>query len=278
MPPIDPITRAARLIHDADALVIATGAGMGVDSGLPDFRGSEGFWRAYPALRASGTRFESIASPAAFESSPAQAWGFYGHRLALYRSTVPHRGFSLLKQWGEQKPHGYSVFTSNVDGQFQRAGFDPARVHECHGSLLHLQCLEPCSDWIDAADGFEPEIDTDACVLLNAPPRCPHCGGLARPNVLMFNDWGWVEQRQGAQAKRQNEWIARIRNPVVIEIGAGTAIPSVRRFTEGLARHADGHVVRINPAAAAIHRDMGVGLEMGALAALEAIERALARG
>jgi len=168
------------------------------------------------------------------------------------------------------------VFTSNVDGQFQRAGFDPARVHECHGSLLHLQCLQPCSDWIDAADGFEPEIDTDACVLLNAPPRCPHCGGLARPNLLMFNDWGWVEQRQGAQAKRQNEWIARIRNPVVIEIGAGTAIPSVRRFTEGLACRADGHVVRINPAAAAIHRDMGVGLEMGALEAIEAIERALA--
>jgi NAD-dependent SIR2 family protein deacetylase len=275
MPPIDPITRAARLIHDADALVIAAGAGMGVDSGLPDFRGSEGFWRAYPALRASGTRFESIACPTAFESSPAQAWGFYGHRLALYRRTVPHRGFSLLKQWGEQKQHGYSVFTSNVDGQFQRAGFDPARVHECHGSVLHLQCLQPCSDWIDTAE-FDPEVDMDTCALLNTPPRCPHCGGLARPNVLMFNDWGWVEQRQRGQAARQAAWLSSIDRPVVIEIGAGTAIPSVRRFAEQLARDSGARMVRINPLDARVPKDSGVGLKMGALAALEAIDQALA--
>jgi hypothetical protein len=72
---------AARLIDQADALVIAAGAGIGVDSGLPDFRGAEGFWRAYPALGRAGLRFEEIASPAAFRADPELAWGFYGHRL-----------------------------------------------------------------------------------------------------------------------------------------------------------------------------------------------------
>src|SRR5438067_1528316 len=118
----DQIVRAARLIAQADALVIAAGAGFGVDSGLPDFRGTEGFWRAYPALAKSGIAFHAIASPDAFNAHPHQAWGFYGHRLALYRRTQPHAGFALLRKWGGTKRHGYSVFTSNVDGQFQAAG------------------------------------------------------------------------------------------------------------------------------------------------------------
>src|SRR4051812_40413276 len=131
------IRRAAALIDQADALIIAAGAGMGVDSGLPDFRGAEGFWKAYPTLRAANVDFYSIASPSSFQSDLEQAWGFYGHRLALYRKTVPHAGFELLRRWGESMPHGYSVFTSNVDGHFQKAGFDPGRIHECHGSIHH---------------------------------------------------------------------------------------------------------------------------------------------
>lgn len=76
---------AARLIDEADSLIIAAGAGMGVDSGLPDFRGVGGFWQAYPALGRAKIRFEEIASPATFERDPTLAWGFYGHRLNLYR-------------------------------------------------------------------------------------------------------------------------------------------------------------------------------------------------
>ena len=67
--------RAAELLEQADALVVAAGAGMGVDSGLPDFRGNEGFWRAYPALGRARRDFASIASPAAFHATPALAWG-----------------------------------------------------------------------------------------------------------------------------------------------------------------------------------------------------------
>ena len=77
------IERAATLIRQAQSLVIAAGAGMGVDSGLPDFRGNTGFWKAYPALGKAGLEFVSVASPQTFENNPALAWGFYGHRLAL---------------------------------------------------------------------------------------------------------------------------------------------------------------------------------------------------
>ena len=139
--PARQVRAAAAAIASADALIVAAGAGMGVDSGLPDFRGNEGFWKAYPALGRERIDFAAIASPDAFARDPSRAWGFYGHRLALYRRTVPHAGFATLRRWRERAPHGAFVFTSNVDGQFQKAGTPPDRVVECHGSIHHLQCL-----------------------------------------------------------------------------------------------------------------------------------------
>ena len=124
----DLITRAAQAIAEADALLIAAGAGMSVDSGLPDFRSRDGFWRQYPALEPLGLSFEQIAQPQWFNYAPAMAWAWYGHRQGLYRSTEPHAGYRLLRAWGEAMPAGCFVVTSNVDGQFEKARFSPARV------------------------------------------------------------------------------------------------------------------------------------------------------
>lgn len=269
------IEQAASLLEQADALIVAAGAGMGVDSGLPDFRGREGFWRAYPALRESGIDFYSIASPSAFVSAPERAWGFYGHRLALYRKTVPHHGFVLLKHWEERMPHGVSVFTSNVDGQFQKAGFDPQQIHECHGSIHHLQCLQPCCAAIWPAQDFQPEVDEETCQLRNPAPLCPHCGGLARPNVLMFSDWGWIDQRSATQASQQEAWLSAVRRPVVIELGAGTAIPSVRHFSQRVIHEFGGRLIRINPNEYDVPTRLDVGLPMGAAAGLAAMANVL---
>jgi NAD-dependent SIR2 family protein deacetylase len=144
--PLESLEQAAHLLCGAQSLLICAGAGMGVDSGLPDFRGTQGFWQAYPALRDSGIDFHEIANPAAFASDPALAWGFYGHRLQLYRDTVPHAGFAILRDLAARMPGGAFVFTSNVDGQFQRAGFEEAQIVECHGAIDQLQCTLPCSN------------------------------------------------------------------------------------------------------------------------------------
>lgn len=272
---MDAIARAAALITTADALLVTAGAGMGVDSGLPDFRGNDGFWRAYPALGDIGLPFTAIASPAVFRSRPALGWGFYGHRLALYRRTVPHEGFAVLQRWASRMVNGAFVFTSNVDGQFQRSGFDPLRVYECHGSLHLLQCLRPCHGAIWEADAFEPDVDADTCQLRGPAPVCERCGSLARPNVLMFGDGGWLDARAAAQEQRLDAWLARVERPVVVELGAGTAIPSVRHFGESVARRRRHGLVRVNPLESAVPEARDVGLAMGALEALRAIDAAL---
>jgi NAD-dependent SIR2 family protein deacetylase len=269
------IERAASLIAGADALIVAAGAGMGVDSGLPDFRGNAGFWRAYPALAAAQIAFMDIASPAAFRAHPRRAWGFYGHRLALYRATAPHAGYGLLRRWGEAMRAGCFVFTSNVDGHFQKAGFDPLRIDECHGSIHHLQCLAPCSAEIWPAAGFEPAVDNARCELLNAAPACPHCGGLARPNILMFDDWDWAATRRDEQLMRRQRWLAGVRRPVVIEIGAGTGIPTVRAFAERIVLQHGGALIRINPREPHVGALRGVGIAGDALATLAAIDALL---
>ncbi|MYN04846.1 NAD-dependent deacetylase [Pseudoduganella sp. DS3] len=264
--------RAAELIAQADGLVIAAGAGLGVDSGLPDFRGNEGFWKAYPALAQARMEFSSVASPQTFHADPALAWGFYGHRLALYRATVPHEGFALLRAWGDAMDQGSFVFTSNVDGQFQKAGFEERAIHECHGSIHHLQCLQPCCSKIWPADEFTPDVDASACRLRSALPRCPDCGGLARPNILMFGDWDWIERRSALQAARLESWLEQLRRPLVIELGAGTAIPSVRHFGHRVLQRG-GRMVRINPREFAVGSAADVGMAAGALEGLRAIAK-----
>jgi NAD-dependent SIR2 family protein deacetylase len=262
------VEAAAVAIAEADAILIGAGAGMGVDSGLPDFRGDEGFWAAYPPMRHLNIRFSEMADPRWFRDDPSLAWGFYGHRLHLYRDTAPHPGFELLQRMAGDRP--LFVFTSNVDGAFQRSGFAADQVYEVHGSLHHLQCSEPCSDAIWSAEGTDVPIDPTTFRASEPLPKCPRCGSLARPNVLMFGDWGWSGSRSEAQAARFSQWVRSVGRVAVLEFGAGTALPTVRRQCERVAQSL-GTLVRVNPRESFGPRGT-IELAMGAQAACVAIE------
>lgn len=261
-------TLAAELMTQAEALLIGAGAGMGIDSGLPGFRGHQGFWAAYPPYH--GRSFADLACPQTFTADPELAWGFYGHRLNLYRQTQPHAGFAILRRWAEAMPHGYFVMTSNVDGHFQRAGFDPERIYECHGSIHHLQCHAGCPE-IWPADAVNLVIDPVQFRAVSELPCCPQCGAVARPNLLMFGDAGWQSDRYEVQRERYKTWLETVQNGrlVAIELGAGTALPKVRRECELAA----WWVIRINPhdTEPPTH---GVLLPAGAVEALTALENA----
>ncbi len=273
----DKVRRATVAIDTADALLVTAGAGMGVDSGLPDFRGTQGFWRAYPVISKLGLSFEEMANPAWFKEDPALAWAFYGHRLNLYRTTVPHAGFSQLLEVGRAMPHGYFVFTSNVDGHFQKAGFAPERIVECHGSIHHFQCSASCTDEIWDADG-DVSIDAENFRAMEPLPRCRNCSASARPNILMFNDWSWLYQRTQTQEERFSNWLNELEKSsatvVVVEVGAGSAIPTVRSTSERVAERFGGALIRINPREHDVPRGH-IGLGVGAAEAIQSICRCL---
>jgi len=270
------IRAAAKILEVATAVVVTAGAGMSVDSGLPDFRGNEGFWKAYPPFRKMGLSFEDLANPQWFESDPALAWGFYGHRLNLYRKTKPHPGYSILLRWMSKAAMGGFVYTSNVDGAFVKAGLDPSRVVECHGSIHHAQCTRGCLGIVKMAEG-DVAVNEDTFTAEGPLPRC-RCGGLLRPNILMFFDVGWSHRRTGDQEERFTGWLDEVRNKfgrvVVVEVGAGKAISTVRSRSENLAKKLNGALIRINPT------DPGgppgtISIPMGGLAALRQIDETM---
>lgn len=270
------LDRASALLAAADALLICAGAGIGVDSGLPDFRGDEGFWRAYPPYQRLGLRFVELADPVHFAADPDLAWGFYGHRLALYRATTPHAGFGILARWAQTMPAGARVFTSNVDGQFQRAGFAEDHVAEAHGSIHHLQCLLPCQRTIWDASPLSVTVDPDSMRAIGELPTCPRCASVARPNIFMFGDHAWIPDRSQHALDDLTAWRRALRGNrlVVVEVGAGTAVPTVRRMSE-LASAASGALIRINPREPDVRHGRGVFLAMGAAAALTELDTRL---
>ncbi len=263
------IRHASRLISSASRIWIGAGAGMGVDSGLPDFRGNEGFWNAYPPFRKLGLSFYDLANPRWFRDNPRQAWGFYGHRLNLYRGTAPHAGFDVLLGWVKRFRYNYTVFTSNVDGHFQRSGFNPDRIVECHGSINHLQCSVPCGGSIWPIVDLQIQVDTQTMLADGQLPNCPKCGSVARPNVLMFGDFDWLSSRTDHQLSRYEEWLL-IENDdhVVLEFGAGTAVPTVRYE----AQRQRGHLIRVNPRESDI-AGPGISIQCGALEFIQRVDK-----
>lgn len=261
------IFSAANNIKSAESILILTGAGMGVDSGLPDFRGKNGFWREYPIFEHLKLNFEDIANPKWFDDDPTLAWGFYGHRLNQYREVIPHAGFSILKQLITKKK-GF-VYTTNVDGQFQKAGFDRSSIVELHGSIHHLQCKSLCTHSV-IKNRYNPVIDTNKMRVTNDIVKCEYCDSIMRPNILMFGDCTWSPIRYVEQEYRYREWLNRIdvNKLCVIEIGVGTALPILRWITDRFAAKGS-KCIRIDPQDEYIFD--GIGLRMTALNALTEI-------
>ena len=268
------INTAANWIQSAAGLLILSGAGMGVDSGLPDFRGDRGFWKAYPMYERLGVRFAQAANPIHFDQDPEFGWGFYAHRLALYRQTEPHRGFYFPQQWAERFGSSLFAVTSNVDGQFQKAGFSDEQIFEVHGSIHHLQCTRPCSHSI-WTNQLNIPLDLKKMRARNIP-RCPSCDSVSRPNILMFGDPSWLENRTREQEQRFQQFLdtSEHENIVAIEIGAGLAVPTIRMMTERLARRGV-RSIRINPFDASIAAP-NLSLQLTGLSAFEQLNHLLA--
>ncbi len=249
---------------------------MGVDSGLPDFRGDRGFWQAYPAYARLGISFIECANPEHFAADPSFAWGFYGHRTNLYRDTIPHEGFHIISSWIKRNSADYFVVTSNVDGQFQKAGYIEERILEVHGSIHRLQCQTPCSNQIWHNDEII-RVDQGSMRAHHPLPRCGGCGEISRPNILMFGDYSWLSDRTHIQGRAFDRFLATHadRRIAVIEMGAGSAIPTIRATSERIGwNQVHATVIRINPREPEI-KPPHISLPCGALEGLRSIDALL---
>jgi NAD-dependent SIR2 family protein deacetylase len=104
-------------------------------------------------------------------------------------------------------------------------------------------------------------------------PHCVRCGGVARPNILMFGDVSWLSERTRQQERAFDEFLTDHRHArlVVLEMGAGTAIPTIRYLGERLTANGKGMLIRINPREAQTPAG-AIAISAGALAALKLID------
>ena len=216
------------MYNAADGILILAGAGMGVDSGIPDFRGKSGVWSE------AKTNFLKFASAASFNTIPLEAWNFYITRLLAYTKFEPHCGYYDLLTLEKD----VFVITSNVDGQFEKAGYALDKTMEIHGDLRTIQCMRKCNRNTHAMPSFTSIITT-----IKDIPVCSKCGSYMRPQVMMFNDPLFLFNKVDDQADRFREWRDSKTNILGIEIGAGTVVPSIRLMGQ---EHTSA-LIRINP-------------------------------
>ena len=164
----------------------------------------------------------------------------------------------------------------DVDGHFQKAGFEDRGILECHGSIHFLQCMRNCGrDVWSFPEDYKLSIDQN--LHAREPlPSCPDCNGMARPNILMFSDYGWDSSRVEKQMDAFSSWVEsnKSKSLVIVEMGAGLAVPTVRLTCEGILHAWENEVtfVRINPREVDPTHGV-VNMRMGALAALKLLDQ-----
>jgi NAD-dependent deacetylase len=160
------IKRAAKDILGSQKTIALTGAGISVESGIPDFRSAGGLWSKYDP--------EEYAHISAFRSNPAKVWQMIKEMMELVLGAEPNPAHSALAEL-EQMSLLSSVITQNVDGLHQRSG--SKEVIEFHGSNQWLVCLR-C--------GYRQEATSFS--FEDIPPRCPQCSSILKPDVVFFGE------------------------------------------------------------------------------------------
>ncbi len=169
-------------------LVVLTGAGISAESGIPTFRGKEGYWVA-------GSREyqpQEMATHAMFARDPAAVWAWYLYRRSLCRHAAPNPGHRALVDLERLLGDRFRLVTQNVDGLHIRAGNSPARTYQIHGSIEHTRCAVACSReiWpLPEELGLDRQRGQTIAADEAAALRCPRCGGWARPHVLWFDEY-----------------------------------------------------------------------------------------
>ena len=235
----------ARRISAARRLTIVTGAGVSSASGVPTFRGPQGLWKSF--------RPEDLATPHAFARDPRLVWEWYDWRRTRIAACQPNAAHEVIAEWSRRD--GFTLITQNVDGLHERA--DTQHVVRYHGSIWNLRCATACaaasSDWEDRT-----------VPLAQLPPRCPHCGALARPGVVWFGEGIPESATRAADAATACD--------VFLSIGTSSVVyPSAGLLYE--AKRDGAFTAEINPESTAAAGVVDVAIAMPAEIALQELKR-----
>ena len=218
----------AQKLKDSRKIVFVTGAGISQESGIPTFRGKDGYWRKYDPMK--------LASIDAFYDDPKLVWEWYEDRRKNILDVKPNEGHFAISQMEEFKD--VVVLTQNIDGLHQRSG--STNVLELHGSIIRIKCT--VCDFIDnITENFE-----------SLPPKCK-CGSMLRPDVVWFGE-----------SLPQDIWQSAIKEASVCDVMVivGTSlVVSPANTLPVYAKQNGAILIEVNPEKTVMSNDMDLSIQ-----------------
>jgi NAD-dependent deacetylase len=172
-------------------VLVLTGAGVSAESGIPTFRGKDGYWRNLDPTK--------LATPEAFARDPQLVWEWYRERrqrIRIARPNAAHEAIARLAQHTDE----FLLVTQNVDDLHARAGMPTQRMVRIHGDIFVTRCLRCNFERQDYEQEHEHEQEDSAvfgvrehvralkAATRRRTPKCPECGALMRPGVVWFGE------------------------------------------------------------------------------------------
>ena len=237
-----------KLIYQADAIIIGAGAGLSTAAGIS--YGKEGFAEHFPELVEKYHMTDMYTSSFYSFSTEEERWSYWAKHINHLYNVDPKDTYKNLYQLVKDK--NYFVITTNVDGQFLKAGFSKEKVFEVQGSLSKIQCAVCCHrklyDDLELVNKWLKE-DKDCRIPSNLVPYCPRCGEKMdvnlRKNEFFVEDDNWHQLNRNYQRFiRQN----KNKKLLLLELGVGFNTPSIIRFPfeKMTLEFLDTRLVRVN--------------------------------
>ncbi len=248
MPIETAIDKITGLLAKSQRVLFMTGAGVSADSGLPTYRGVGGLYN--DESTDEGLSIEQALSGQVFAVRPDITWKYLSQIEHNCRGALPnaaHLAIAELEQW---IPH-VLVFTQNIDGLHRKA--KSTHIIEIHGNLQELLCTE--CDFKEQVEDFDGR---------SLPPRCPECGSVLRPKVVLFGEALPTVAMQRFMAALEQGF------DMVFIIGTSGVFPYIAEPVAWCAR-AGIPTVEINPIHTRISQHVAFHLPLGAAHAMEAI-------
>lgn len=173
-------------LRQPSRITVLTGAGISAESGIPTFRGPEGYW----TVGSKVYHPQEMATAAMFRRQPDAVWQWYLHRASICREAAPNPGHLAVTEMDRLLGDRFTLITQNVDGLHLRAGSPAERTYQIHGNIFQTRCAAACC----------PDLRPLPPALVGRPPDaplnpteqaslvCPCCGDRLRPHVLWFDE------------------------------------------------------------------------------------------
>ena len=224
-------------------ILAITGAGVSAESGIPTFRGKDGYWRNLDATK--------LATPEAFQRNPKLVWEWYRERRQRIRNARPnaaHKAITKLQRHADE----FLLITQNVDDLHVRAGLPKEKMVEIHGDIFVTRCSRCDFSYLAGGGSLEPpgnraaqngRLRSIAPTLENDVDlsRCPECAALMRPGVVWFG-----ERLPWNEVQRVEEYLDRVACDLVIVAGTTATFGYIIDWAVR-ARAPDGELIEVNP-------------------------------